>query len=124
MPTSIVVGMRKAAELALQEGLEERYQRHKDMAAFARKGLKDIQLELFPDAEAASNTVSAVKAEPKWEAKLRSELVSRFDIMIAGGLGHLEGKILRIGHMGTSAKKTAISTTLAAMGTVLEDIRA
>lgn len=123
MPTSIIVGLRKATEIALQEGLEERYRRHREVAAFTRKYLEEIQLELFPDEEYASDTVSAIKADPKWEAKLRSELISKYDIMIAGGLGQLEGKILRIGHMGTSARKAAISTTLTAMEKLLKELR-
>ena len=123
MPTSLIVGLRKATELALQEGLDERYQRHKEVAAFARKQFDDIQLELFPDKRYASDTVTAVKADPKWNSKLRSELVSRFDIFIAGGLGQLEGKLLRIGHMGTSARKQAISTTRVAMEEILRELR-
>jgi alanine-glyoxylate transaminase/serine-glyoxylate transaminase/serine-pyruvate transaminase len=123
MPTSIIVGLRKATELALQEGLDERYRRHKEVAAFARKQFGEIGLELFPEEEHASYTLCAVKADPAWDAKLRSELISRFDIMISGGLGQLEGKLLRIGHMGTSAKKSAISTTRVAMEAILKDIR-
>ena len=107
----------------MQEGLEERYRRHKEVAAFTRKRLSEMRLQLFPDVESASDTVSAVKADPKWEGKLRSEMVSRFNIMISGGLGELEGRILRIGHMGTSAKKTAISTTMVAMESILGDLR-
>src|SRR5215467_1398931 len=37
MPTSIIVGLKKATELALQEGLEERYKRHSEVAEFARE---------------------------------------------------------------------------------------
>jgi alanine-glyoxylate transaminase/serine-glyoxylate transaminase/serine-pyruvate transaminase len=121
MPTSLVVGLRKATELVLQEGLEARYQRHREAAAFAREQLRALQLQMYPPDEIASDTITAVRAAPEWEAKLRSELVSRFDIMVSGGLGRLQGRLIRIGHMGTSAKKTAIATTVAAMRTILED---
>ena len=123
MPTSIIVGLGKAAELALDEGLDERYRRHREVAEFARKQFGEIHLELYPDKEYASDTVTALNADPKWESKLRSELISRFNIMISGGLGRLEGKLLRIGHMGTSAKKTAISTTRVAMESILKELR-
>lgn len=123
MPTSIIVGLRKATELALQEGLDARYRRHKEVAAFARKQFSEIQLESFPDEQYASDTVTALKSDPKWDSKLRSELLSRFDIMIAGGLGQLEGKLLRIGHMGTSARKPAISATRVAIEAILKDLR-
>ena len=123
MPTSIIVGLRKAAELALQEGLEERYRRHKEVAAFSREQFGEIGLELFPDLKYASDTVCALKSNPKWDSKLRSELISRFDIMISGGLGELEGKLLRIGHMGTSARKPAILRTKVAMEALLKELR-
>ncbi len=123
MPTSVIVGLRKATELALQEGLEERYRRHKEVAAFARKQFEEIGLDLFPDRKYASDTVCAVRSDPKWDSKLRSELISRFDIMISGGLGELEGKLLRIGHMGTSARKPAISRTRVALEALLKELR-
>jgi aspartate aminotransferase-like enzyme len=43
--------------------------------------------------------------------------------MIAGGLGELSGKIIRIGHMGASATIQAVSTTITAIESVLRDIR-
>ena len=82
---------KKATDLALQEGLDERYRRHKEVAAFARKQFGEIQLELFPDERYASDTVTALKADSKWDSKLKSELVSRFDVMIAGGWDNSKG---------------------------------
>jgi len=64
---------KKATDLALQEGLDERYRRHKEDAAFARKQFGEIQLELFPDERYASDTVTALKADSKWDSKLRSD---------------------------------------------------
>lgn len=123
MPTSLIVGLRKAVELALEEGLDERYQRHREVAEFARAQMNEIGLELYPDASISSYTVCALKAEPEWEGRLRSELISKFDIMIGAGLGQLEGKLLRVGHMGTSATKPAISRTRVAMEATLEVVR-
>ena len=61
------------------------------VAAFARKQFGEIQLELFPDERYASDTVTALKADSKWDSKLKSELVSRFDVMIAGGWDNSKG---------------------------------
>ena len=123
MPTSVIVGLRKATELALQEGLEQRYRRHREVAAFAREQMHTLGLRMYPADGVASDTVCAVRADPLWEAKLRSELISKFNIMVSGGLGKLEGRLIRIGHMGTSANEAAISMTAAAMRSILEDIR-
>jgi aspartate aminotransferase-like enzyme len=123
MPTSVIVGMRKATELVLKEGLENRYRRHKEVSEFTRKGLQEIGLEMFPEAGFESYTVSAPKVSPEWQGKLRSEMVSQYNIMIAGGLGELEGKIIRIGHMGTSATIPKVRMTLTAMESILKTVR-
>lgn len=123
MPTSIIVGLRKAVDLVLKEGLANRYRRHKEVAEFTRKSLGELGLKLFPDKRYLSNTVSVASVNPEVDKKLRGGLVLRYDIMIAGGLGELTGKIIRIGHMGTSATIQAVSATIAAMDSVLRDIR-
>ena len=57
-----------------------------------------------------SNTVSVARVQPAWSASLRRRLLEKHDIMIADGLESLSGKIIRIGHMGTSATPKAISS--------------
>jgi pyridoxamine--pyruvate transaminase len=123
MPTSIIVGLSKAADLVLKEGLSNRYRRHKEVAKFTRDRLNELGLEIYSDIKYVSATVSAAKTDPKWNKELRRQLVSKYDIMIGGGLGELEGKIVRIGHMGTSATYPKVSVTLECMGAILKEIR-
>ena len=123
MPTSIIVGMGVAADLALKEGLEKRYRRHREVARFTQEGLEKIGLPMFPDRSVMSNTVSVAKASAAWEKELRAQLVQKYNIMIGGGLGELTGKVVRIGHMGTSASMQRVSMTLTAMESILKDIR-
>jgi len=54
---------------------------------------------------------------------LRSELATKYNIMIAGGLSELRGKIIRIGSMGTSAALSNVSITLNAIGSILRETR-
>ena len=103
MPTSVIVALRKAVDLALEEGLQNRYKRHASAAAQLREGLTGMGLPLFTDRRFFSNTVSTAKVQPAWSTALRSRLLEKHDIMIADGLEALSGKIIRIGHMGTSA---------------------
>ncbi len=123
MPTSIIAAMNKALDLALAEGLEKRYERHKRVAAMMRKGISSLGLEIFPDKNYLSNTVSVANIDPRYDEKLRSELVKKYDILISGGLGKLRGKIIRIGHMGTSATVPCISITLEAIRSVFENLK-
>ncbi len=123
MPTSVIVGLSKAADLVLAEGLEQRYRRHKEVAKFTRDGLEALGLELFPDKRYFSNTVSVFKTDAKSNKEIRHQLLSRYDIMVSGGLGELEGKIIRIGHMGTSAAYPKVAVTLDAIGAIVKDLK-
>ncbi|MGA2199160.1 MAG: alanine--glyoxylate aminotransferase family protein, partial [Nitrososphaerales archaeon] len=70
-----------------------------------------------------SSTVSVARVDAKWDLNLRRRLVADFNIMIAGGLGPLKGKVIRVGHMGRSARHESIELTLAALGQVLRQVR-
>jgi aspartate aminotransferase-like enzyme len=122
MPTSVIVAMNKALDLALSEGLDKRYERHKQVARKMREGLIALGLDLFPDKECLSDTVSVAKIDLKYDEQLRRELVKRYNIFIAGGLGKLRGQIIRMGHMGTSATIPSVSLTLDAIGSILREL--
>jgi len=122
MPTSVIVALRKAVDLALKEGLQNRYTRHAKAAAQLRDGLTGLGLELFTDQRFYSNTVTVAKVRSAWAASLRRRLLEKHDIMIADGLEALSGKIIRIGHMGTSATPKVISTLVDALSESLVSV--
>lgn len=123
MPTSVIVALRKAIDLVFEEGLTNRYRRHAEAAAQLRKGMIALGLEIFTDANFLSNTVSVAKVEPGLSAPLRKRLLEKHGIMIADGLENLSGKIIRIGHMGTSATPKAIAKALDALSESLAKLR-
>ena len=123
MPTELVVALNTALDLVLEEGLDERYRRHHEAATQMRRGLESLGLPLFPDRDCLSDTLSVPSVEPEWEGKLRTELFNRYNIMIAGGLDKLAGKILRIAHMGSSATTASVSIGLDSIAAVLRDVR-
>jgi alanine-glyoxylate transaminase/serine-glyoxylate transaminase/serine-pyruvate transaminase len=123
MPTSVIVALRKALSMALEEGLEKRYRRHADAAKELREGLKGLGMDIFTDPKFYSNTVSVARVDEKWDAEFRRRLVRDYNIMIAGGLGPMRGKVIRVGHMGRSARHENIELTLASMASVLKQVR-
>jgi len=124
MPTTVIVGLRKATDLALKEGLRNRYERHARAASQLRKGLEEMGLPIFTDRRFYSDTVSVAKVNPKWSSDLRKILLEKHDIMIADGLESLSGRIIRIGHMGTSATPETVSTVLSGLSDSLNKARA
>ncbi len=123
MPTSVIVALRKAVDLALKEGLQNRYRRHASAAAQLRESLTGMGLQLFTDRRFFSNTVTTAKVQPARSAALRRRLLEKHDIMIADGLEGLSGKIIRIGHMGTSATPEVISSLIDALAESLASVK-
>jgi len=58
------------------------------------------------------------------EAKVRSELLQRYNLEIGAGLGPMAGKIWRIGLMGHASNQQNVLTCLGALDAVLSDMQA
>ena len=103
----------KATQLLSDEGLEKSFSRHEEVAVFCRQQLTDMGLLLYPAKHAVpSPTVSAVYVPQKmtW-----SELDNRFrqhGLVVGGSYGPLQGKVFRIGHMGTQADMDLVQQAL------------
>ncbi len=100
-PVSIFYGLDVALQMMREEGREAIFARHQALGDFTRSRARQIGLELLADPAYASNTVTAIKAPAGIEVKaLRKALREQDRIVIAGGQEQLEGKIVRIGHLG------------------------
>ncbi|RDV84565.1 pyridoxal-phosphate-dependent aminotransferase family protein [Ammonifex thiophilus] len=98
---SLFVGLDRALELILAEGLEKVYRKHRLLARAVRAAVRALGLELMVPDEYASPVVTGVWAPESIEAdRLRKEIASRYGVLLAGGQGPLKGRIFRIAHMG------------------------
>jgi aspartate aminotransferase-like enzyme len=98
---SVFYGLDVALEGMFQEGLENIYQRHARIAQKARDGVKALGLSLFADESCASNTVTAATMPEGIDSRdLARQVQSEHDVVLAGGQQSLDGKIIRIGHLG------------------------
>lgn len=108
-----VAALGLAADLLLNEGLAQCYQRHAEVAAFCRQELESMGLSLYPAKSAQpSPTVTAVNLPPdiSWP-----ELDARFrelGLVVGGSYGPLSGKIFRLGHMGSQADMPLVKQAL------------
>jgi aspartate aminotransferase-like enzyme len=95
----LVVGLERACQRLLAEGLETVWQRHQLLADAVRAGAAALGLQLV--AARPSNALTAVFVPERVGAEaLRATLARRFDLRVAGGQGPLAGRSLRLGHMG------------------------
>ena len=122
-PISLIFAMREALRLALEEGLEARWERHRNNQQALVAGLEAMGLELFV-ANPADRlvTVTSVNIPAGAEdRKVRQQLLDEFNIEIAGGFGAVRGQIWRVGLMGYSSQNTNVLLFLAAFEKVLLD---
>lgn len=98
---SCVFALSVALKMILKEGLPNVFARHARIAETARKGVKEMGLELFADSRYASNTVTSVKFPEGIDGKqLRQIIKDDYNVVLSGGQQTLDGKIFRIGHLG------------------------
>ncbi len=87
-------------QIVEEEGIENRFKRHKDMAELVQEwALK--YFDIFPKKGYWSNTVTCIENTREISVKnLIQELVNNYNIRIASGYGDMKEKAFRIGHMG------------------------
>jgi len=90
-----------ALDLIFEEGLEAVYTRHALLARAARAGVEALGLERFgPDDEGANVVTVARLPDDIDGAKVPKQMRDGYGVTIAGGQGHLKGRIARIAHCG------------------------
>jgi pyridoxamine--pyruvate transaminase len=121
---SELYGVEASVDELLEEGLEASIERHERSAAACRAGVRAMGLELWPRSdEVAAACVTAIAVpEGLTDVQVRAHCRERYGVMISGGQG--AGNLVRIGHMGTSARGLHPVVGLAALGRTLADLGA
>ena len=122
-PISLIYALREAMRIVMEEGLEARWNRHRQNLVGLVAGIEAMGLELLvKDPKDRLATVTAVVIpQGVDDVKVRNQLLDEFNIEIAGGLGPLKAKIWRIGLMGYCSQKPHVLLFLAALEKVLLD---
>jgi alanine-glyoxylate transaminase/serine-glyoxylate transaminase/serine-pyruvate transaminase len=122
-PISLIFALREALRIVLEEGLEARWDRHRENRDALVAGLDAMGLELFvPNPKDRMITVTGIKVPAGVDdTKARRQLLDEFNIEIGGGFGSIKGKLWRVGLMGYSCQKNNVLLFLAAIEKVLMD---
>lgn len=119
-PINMLYALQEALSIVLEEGLESRFARHRQMHELLRDGLKELGIEYVSQEGHHLPMLNAVAIPQGVEdAKVRKHLLEEYGIEIGGGLGAFKGKAWRIGLMGHSATRRNVTLVLAAMKKVL-----
>jgi aspartate aminotransferase-like enzyme len=120
---SLFYAYQEALNIIIEEGMQNRIDRHKRCANAFYSGLEALGFTPFADADSRSNVVIAVNYLPGIDDKKFRELIStKFKVLLAGGFGELKGKVFRVGCMGEVSSYhvmrtlSAISSSMAVLG--------
>src|SRR6267142_3336651 len=122
-PISLIYALREAMRLTMEEGLENRWERHRLNQQALIAGVEAMGLELLvknPDERLPTVTAVMIPGGVD-DARVRNQLLDEFNIEIDGGFGAVKGKIWRVGLMGYCSQKANVLLFLAAFEKVLLD---
>jgi alanine-glyoxylate transaminase / serine-glyoxylate transaminase / serine-pyruvate transaminase len=122
-PISLIYALREAMRIVMEDGLEVRWERHRQNQLALIAGVEAMGLKLLVEKpEDRLPTVTAVMIPAGIDdLKVRDQLLDEFNIEIAGGIGALKGQIWRLGLMGYCSQKPFVLQLLAAMEKTLLD---
>ena len=103
-PISMFYALREALLVVADEGIENRWERHRRCNKVFVKGIEAMGLKMHvPEAHRIPTLNTVCVPAGVDEAKVRKRLLDGPGIEIAGGFGPLAGKVFRIGVMGPLA---------------------
>ena len=118
-PISMLYGLHAGLGVLLAEGLEASWARHAQVGAQLQAALPELGFRLFAEERRLPQLTSVWLPEGVDDAKVRGELLHRYDIEVGGGLGELAGKGWRIGLMGHSAREHSVTSLLGALAELI-----
>ncbi len=100
--SQLFFGLDEALDMLLEEGLENVFARHTRLAVGVRRAVKAWGLKLLAEKpEEASDVLAAVVVPEGVDSnELIAHTENQLDLALGNGLGPLNGRVFRIGHLG------------------------
>ena len=122
-PVNSLYALHESLLMLKNEGLENSWQRHQLQHQALAKGLAELGLEfVVPSDERLPQLNTVYIPQGIDDAKVRSYLLTHYNLEIGAGLGEFAGKAWRIGLMGFSAKNENVALCLAALKDALAKV--
>jgi alanine-glyoxylate transaminase/serine-glyoxylate transaminase/serine-pyruvate transaminase len=120
-PTTNVYALREGLRLVAEEGIENRWDRHRRMAGALRAGVEAMGVDPVADESYWLPSLTTVRVPGGVDdAAVGDYLLDAYDLEIGGGLGDLAGEVFRLGCMGYSARPANVAFLLSALGDALD----
>jgi len=123
-PILLVYALREALRLLYEEGVEERWLRHKKNSSALISGVEALGLRMHAEKKYRCPSLNAVSVpEDIEDENVRGKLRKEFNITVSGGLGDLKGRLWRIGLMGINSNERNVILVLEALERALKGER-
>ncbi|MDE2716496.1 MAG: alanine--glyoxylate aminotransferase family protein [Chloroflexota bacterium] len=121
-PVSMILGLREALRIVLEEGLDDRIARHQRNSAALRAGVSALGLDFLVAESYRLDQITAVNIpDGVDDATVRQRLLREHSIEIGKGFGPFDGNVWRIGLMGESSKAEYLLALLSSLEGILPD---
>ncbi len=108
-----VAALNASLQSLFKEGLEHVFSRHEDVAQLCRKKLQELGVTLWADPMAIpAPTVTTAHIPQGFTSETWYETLLSHGLCVGNGFDVLEGKIFRLGHMGSQANLETMEKTL------------
>ena len=120
-PINLIYALREALRLVAEEGLAQRWARHRQTAELLWDGLAESGLSCYiPDPAIRLHSLTTVQVPDGVDAKnVAGRLLNEYNIEIAGGFGPLAGKVWRVGLMGYNSRRENVTLLIEAMRQII-----
>ncbi|XP_076014897.1 alanine--glyoxylate aminotransferase-like [Genypterus blacodes] len=122
-PVTAFYALRESLAIIAEQGLENSWARHREVAEYFHAGLENMGLKLFvKEKRARLPTVTTIMAPPGYDWKeITTYLMKTHNLEISGGLGPSVGLVLRVGLMGCNSSKSNVDMVLSALKDALKN---
>ncbi len=117
---NLVAALEVSLGQILSEGMQARFDRHKQLAGAFRAAMGALGLQMIPEQNVSANTLSAVYYPEGVDAADFIKAMSSSGVIVAPGLlPELKTRYFRVGHMG-SVSQADLLATVGAIGVAMQ----
>ena len=121
--TQVLLALREAMMMVKEEGLENRWARHRKLGELTRRTVEGWGQRFVAEEGHRADTVTAFWIDKQNAGDIQKNLEDEYGVVVARGIYDDRDRMLRIGHFGILTVET-LSKALESMGSVMKELGA
>ncbi len=117
----VLLALREALSEVKEEGMEKRWQRHRELGDIARTAVEEMGEECLADEGYRAETVTSFKVRSRASGTIQQRLEEEYGIVVSRGIGDLRDSVVRVGHFGILTP-TRLKSAMRDLGTVVAEL--